>query len=201
MSNRLPAAKRREQLLDVAMTAFSAAGYHGTSMNDVARAAGVTKPVLYQHFASKRDLYIELVDDVANRLANNVVGAADAADTAVERTVNALSSYFRFVEENQREFQLLFGRAASRADDTVNGSQMVESRMSATIAEILRRWLDVDEVEIYGRAIVAMSEGVCRHWLTQADRPSAEELAEQLAGLILSGLQGLIEVSAETKNR
>lgn len=201
MSNRLPAPERRKQLLDVAMTAFAATGYHGTSMNDVARAAGVTKPVLYQHFASKRDLYVELVDDVANRLANNVVGAADAADTAVERTVNALSAYFRFVEENQREFQLLFGRAASRDEDTVNGSQMVESRMSATIAEILRRWLDVAEVEIYARAIVAMSEGVCRHWLTQSDRPSVEELAEQLAGLILTGLQGLIEVAAETKNK
>jgi hypothetical protein len=46
-----------------------------------------------------------------------------------------------------------------------------------------------------------MSEGVCRHWLTQNDRPSAEELAEQLAGLILTGLQGLIDVAAETKNK
>ena len=201
MSNRLPAAERREQLLDVAMTAFAATGYHGTSMNDVAREAGVTKPVLYQHFASKRDLYIELVDDVASRLANDVVGAADAADTAVERTVNALTAYFSFVEDNQREFQLLFGRAAPRDEDTANGSRMVESRMSATIAEILRRWLDVEEVEVYARAIVAMSEGVCRHWLTQAIRPSAEELAKQLAALILTGLQGLIEEAAQPTNK
>ena len=200
-SNRLPAAERREQLLDVAMTVFAANGYHGTSMNDVAREAGVTKPVLYQHFASKRDLYIELVDDVASRLADEVVGAADAADTAVERTVNALTAYFSFVEENQREFQLLFGRSAPKDEDTANGSRMVESKMSATIAEILRRWLDVEEVEIYARAIVAMSEGVCRHWLTQVDRPSAEELAKQLAGLILTGLQGLIEVASETQNK
>ena len=53
MSTRLPAAERREQLLDAAMTAFAANGYHGTSMNDVAKAAGITKPVLYQHFESK----------------------------------------------------------------------------------------------------------------------------------------------------
>ena len=56
MSTRLPASERREQLLDVAMTVFAANGYHGTSMNGVAKAAGVTKPVLYKHFPSKRDL-------------------------------------------------------------------------------------------------------------------------------------------------
>ena len=93
MSTRLPAAERREQLLDVAMTAFAANGYHGTSMNDVAKAAGITKPVLYQHFASKRDLYVELVDDVADRLANEVVSAVDPADTHFQRTVGAPVSY------------------------------------------------------------------------------------------------------------
>ena len=57
---RLPAAERRRQLLDVALHAFAEHGYHDTSMNDVAEAAGVTKPVLYQHCASKKALYQEL---------------------------------------------------------------------------------------------------------------------------------------------
>ena len=70
---------------------------------------------------------------------------------------------------------------------------MVESRMSATIADLLSEWLDSATVETYARAIVTMSEGVCRHWLTQLDRPSAEDLAEQLAGLILTGIRGLVE--------
>jgi AcrR family transcriptional regulator len=56
MSSRLPAAARREQLLTVALTVFARDGFHGASMNDVADAAGVTKPVLYQHFLSKNDL-------------------------------------------------------------------------------------------------------------------------------------------------
>ncbi|MBM36487.1 MAG: TetR/AcrR family transcriptional regulator [Actinomycetota bacterium] len=199
MSTRLPAAERREQLLDVAMTAFAANGYHGTSMNDVAKAAGITKPVLYQHFASKRDLYVELVDDVADRLANEVVSAVDPADTHFQRTVGALSAYFSFVEKNQREFQLLFGRSTPRDEETANGGRMVETRMSATIAEILRQWLHGDEVELYARAIVTMSEGVCRHWLTQPDRPSADALAEQLAALILTGLQGLVETATNNQ--
>ena len=58
MSVRLSATARREQILDIAVQVFAHQGFHGTSMNDVAVAAGVTKPVLYQHFASKRDLYM-----------------------------------------------------------------------------------------------------------------------------------------------
>ena len=193
MSTRLPASERREQLLDVAMTVFAANGYHGTSMNGVAKAAGVTKPVLYQHFTSKRDLYLELIEDVADRLANEVVRAAKAANSNYQSTVDALCAYFSFVEQNQREFQFLFGRSAPRDDNRANGSQMVESRMSATIADLLSEWLDSATVETYARAIVTMSEGVCRHWLTQIDRPSAEDLAEQLAGLILTGIRGLVE--------
>ena len=68
MSIRLPAPARREQILDVAVEVFARNGFHGASMNDVAEAAGVTKPVLYQHFDSKQDLYMALLDEVGNRL-------------------------------------------------------------------------------------------------------------------------------------
>ena len=139
MPTRLPAAERREQLLDVAMTEFAANGYHGTTMNHVAKAAGITKPVLYQHFASKRELYVELVDDVADRLASQVLKSIHPTDSYFQITVNALSAYFSFVEQNEREFQLLFGRSAPRDEDTANGSRMVETRMSQTIADILKK--------------------------------------------------------------
>ena len=120
MSNRLPAAKRRKQLLDVAMTVFADNGYHGASMNDVASTAGVTKPVLYQHFHSKQDLYSELIDDVGSRLSSIVVAAAKSANDPFTQTVAALSAYFNFVEKNQREFKLLFGRGAAREEDREN---------------------------------------------------------------------------------
>ena len=72
---RLPAAERRRQLLDVALEAFAANGFHVTSMDDIAEAAGVTKPVLYQHFRSKRALYLELLDDVGARLMEAITKA------------------------------------------------------------------------------------------------------------------------------
>ena len=67
-SSRLSAPARREQILDVALEVLGRAGYHGASMNDIAEAAGVTKPLLYQHFDSKRALYLELVGSVSDTM-------------------------------------------------------------------------------------------------------------------------------------
>src|ERR1700678_3067547 len=79
---RLSAARRRRQLIDVALESFATDGFNGTTMEDIATSAGVTKPLLYQHFASKRALYLELIDDVAARL----IGALAAAATTESRT-------------------------------------------------------------------------------------------------------------------
>ena len=87
---RLTATARREQLLDVALGVFARNGYHDTSMNDIADAAGVTKPVLYQHFDSKRELYQALLDDVSTRLLTAIVTAAAGATDGREQTERGL---------------------------------------------------------------------------------------------------------------
>ena len=80
---RLPAAERRTQLIETAVAVFATNGYHATSMNDVAEAAGVTKPVLYQHFSSKRELFVELLADIGAELRDTIAKAtADAAGKA-----------------------------------------------------------------------------------------------------------------------
>ncbi|MEZ5310073.1 MAG: helix-turn-helix domain-containing protein [Microthrixaceae bacterium] len=72
---RLQAEERRKQLLAVAVDVFAEKGFHAASMNDVAEAAGVTKPVLYQHFTSKRDLFVELLDEIGNDLRETIAKA------------------------------------------------------------------------------------------------------------------------------
>src|SRR5207248_10683881 len=79
-STRLPAPRRRRQLLDVALHVFADRGYHATSMNDLAETAGVTKPVLYQHFRSKRALYLELLEDVGGQLRDTISKATTEAN-------------------------------------------------------------------------------------------------------------------------
>src|SRR3954468_22035898 len=82
---RLPAEERRRQLLDVALDIFAERGFHSTSMDEVANAAGVTKPVLYQHFPSKRALYVELLEDVGNQMLARLTSATDRATTGRQR--------------------------------------------------------------------------------------------------------------------
>ena len=78
LRQRLPAARRRSQLLEVALDRFAATGFHTTSMEEIADAAGVTKPVLYQHFGSKRTLYLELLETVGQELLRQVAARAAA---------------------------------------------------------------------------------------------------------------------------
>src|SRR3989442_6567348 len=108
MSTRLPAPRRRRQLLTVALPVFAQRGYHSTSMNDIAEAAGVTKPVLYQHFRSKRELYLELLEDVGGRLRDTIAKATTSAPGPREQVVAGFRAYFRFVAEQPRAFQDLF---------------------------------------------------------------------------------------------
>src|SRR5262245_58762369 len=94
---RLRAAERRQQLLDVALTAFADQGFHLTSMNELAEAAGVTKPVLYQHFGSKRELYLEVLRAVASRMISDVGKAIAAADGPRQQVEAGFGAYFAWV--------------------------------------------------------------------------------------------------------
>ena len=86
MSLRMPAAERREQLLSVALDVFAGEGYHQTSMNQIAEAAGITKPVLYQHFVSKRELYLALIEEAGERLLH-IITAPSITETNGRRRV------------------------------------------------------------------------------------------------------------------
>src|SRR2546426_9330670 len=103
---RLPAPRRRHQLLDVARELFAAGGFHATSMDEVAEAAGGTKPLLYQHFPSKRALYRELLEDVGRRLPGDITAAAAPADSGRERGPNGFSAHFGFGAPNPSAFRL-----------------------------------------------------------------------------------------------
>ena len=106
---RLPAPERREQILDVSVQVFAQRGFHSTSMNDVADAVGVTKPVLYQHFESKQDLYLALLDEAGTRLRNAITKAVAGAHNGKQATEVGFKAYFRWVADDHDAFLLLFG--------------------------------------------------------------------------------------------
>ena len=98
---------------------FAETGYHGTSMNDVADAAGVTKPVLYQHFESKRDLFQALLDEVGGAHARRPSRRPRPSSTDGKRqTELGFRAYFRWVAEDHDAFMLLYG-SGTRRDERV----------------------------------------------------------------------------------
>jgi AcrR family transcriptional regulator len=188
---RMPAAERRRQLLDHARTIFAEHGFHDTSMNDVAESAGVTKPVLYQHFPSKRHLYLELIDDVGRRLIDQVVDASTAAADPRTQTKAGLAAYFDFVSGHRPEFSLLFGASAARDGEFARAGRRVYARMAEVIAGLLPGSIPADRRLLHAHGIIGMAEGTCRHWLATGVPGSADELAEEVASLLYGGLQGV----------
>jgi AcrR family transcriptional regulator len=189
---RLPADQRRRQLLDVAREVFARSGFHATSMDDVAVEAGVTKPVLYQHFPSKRALYVELLEDTGRRLLDRLAVATQQAATGRARVEEGFAAYFRFVFHDEAAFRLLFG-APVRADPEF--ARTVESTVRAaadTIAELIEIPVTEEQRRTLAGGLVGMAESVSRRALTD---PEAERDPDRLAGWLAElawfGLRGV----------
>src|SRR4051794_17760588 len=165
MSTRLPAPRRRRQLLDVALRVFADRGYHVTSMNDLAEAAGVTKPVLYQHFRSKRALYLELLDDVGTRLHEAIAKATAAAGTPRGQVENGMRAYFDFVAAEPSAFRLLFGSGARRDEEFADAVARVETGIAEAVAALIDADIDTAHQRQLAYAIVGLAEGVVRQEL------------------------------------
>src|SRR4051812_32972073 len=134
---RLPAEQRRTQLLAVAVEIFAERGFHATSMDDIAEAAGVTKPVLYQHFPSKRALYRELLDDVDRQLTERLVVATAAATTGRARVQEGFAAYFRFVTDHRAAFRVLFGASVRNDPEFAAVAESTIDRVAELIAELI----------------------------------------------------------------
>ncbi|MEX1217025.1 MAG: TetR/AcrR family transcriptional regulator [Acidimicrobiales bacterium] len=194
MSLRLPAPERRQQLLDTALATYARLGYNDASMNDIAEAAGVTKPVLYQHFASKRELFLELLADVAGRLRAAVRDAAASAATGGPRAqVEAgFSAWFNWVDTNRDGFTVLFDSEVRRDPEFSEQAAKVQREMADTVAEfIVADGLTPERRRLLAYGIVGLGESTCRRWLEKEIDLDADELAVQVGGLAWSGLRGV----------
>src|SRR4051812_38004169 len=160
MAVRLPAARRRRQLLDVSLEMFAANGFHRTSMDHIAEAAGVTKPVLYQHFGSKRQLYRELLEDVANQLTDAIAKAVAAADGPRRQVTDGFRAYFQFVANHHAAFTLLFGSGARRDEEFAELVTAVEEGFADLIAPLIEAGISDEHRRLLATGLVGLAEGV-----------------------------------------
>lgn len=161
-------------------------------MNDLAEAAGVTKPVLYQHFGSKRELYLELLDDVGTQLRESIDKAISEATTPREQVEHGFGAYFRFVAGHQAAFQVLFGGGSRRDEEFAAHARRVEDSIATAIAALIEvPGLDADARRLLAHGIVGLAEGTGRHWLRDGATGDPDQLAARVAELAWAGLRGL----------
>jgi AcrR family transcriptional regulator len=191
MNIRLPAPARREQILDVAVEVFARNGFHGTSMNDVADAAGVTKPVLYQHFDSKQDLYMALLDEVGNRLLTAITKATAGVAGGRQQTEQGFRAYFQWVADDHSAFLLLFGSRASRDEESTLAIRRITAGAADAIAPLIAANISPDHRRTLAHGLVGLAEGVSRRLVEQGQTFDPLVLGQQVAVLAWAGLRAV----------
>jgi AcrR family transcriptional regulator len=190
-SPRLTATARREQILDVALDVFGRNGYHGTSMNDVADAAGVTKPVLYQHFDSKRELYLALIDEVGARLLNAILSATANVSDGKARTERGFQAYFRWVANDHGSFMLLFGGGGRQDDELREAIRGVTDAAADAVAPLIDVDIDPEHRRTLAHAIVGLAEGASRRLVELGEHFDPDEIAREVSDLAWAGLRAV----------
>ncbi|MFM8305434.1 MAG: TetR/AcrR family transcriptional regulator [Actinomycetota bacterium] len=192
MTLRLPADQRRRQLLDIACRVFADRGFHASSMDDIARAAGVTKPVLYQHFTSKRAMFLEVLHDVGGQLLARLGTATAEATTGRARVQAGFAAYFRFVTENEAAFRVLFGAAARNDAEAAVVVDSILDDVSDVISLLIEIEGSAEHRRVLAHAVVGIAEATSRDALT-ADGAALEpdRLAAWVSELAWFGLRGV----------
>jgi AcrR family transcriptional regulator len=187
-------------LLDVALDTFARSGLDATTMDDIAHAAGVTKPLLYQHFKSKRALFVELLDDVVARIIQALTAAAESAPGPRQQVEAGFSAYFRFVLHNESAIRLLLDTVVPGDVEIAVATRRVDDTIAEAIGPLISADIDAAHKRVVAAAVVGMAEGVTRDWLrTQSDRTSsrpsqvvdaeADLLGKRVAELAWAGLR------------
>lgn len=166
LRRRMPAEQRRIQLLDAALERFACNGYHDTSMEEIAEAAGVTKPVLYHHFASKTELFLELLDTVGEKLLLDMSARISAETNPYQRVLAGFRSYFEFVSTSTSAYQLLFASGARMSEEFAAPVRKLEEQVAKVIAGFVEADIDDSHRELLGFAIVGLGEVAARRWVT-----------------------------------
>jgi AcrR family transcriptional regulator len=164
-ARRLTADARRRQLFEVALALFAEHGYPSTTMDDIAEAAGVTKPLVYQHFESKRALYLELMDVFSSELVTRIVKATATAEGPRQQVELGFAAYFELMVDNEQAFRLLYGRDAPDDPELGAALRRVEDAIAEAIDPLIDAGLEPSHRLLLAHAVVGMAEGASRHWL------------------------------------
>ncbi|MEU1984937.1 TetR/AcrR family transcriptional regulator [Nocardia sp. NPDC019395] len=188
---RLPRDERRQQLLIAASEVFVLRGYHAAGMDEISQCAGVSKPVLYQHFTSKLELYLAVLQNYVDMLVSSVRQALRSTTDNKQRVRAAVAAYYDFVDNEMQGFRLVF------ESDLTNEPQVqrrVEQATEACVDAVYDlvahdSGLDPYRARILAVGLVGASQFTARYWL-EADRPiPKDEAVDTTVALAWGGLK------------
>jgi AcrR family transcriptional regulator len=191
-AGRLPRTARRRQLLDAALSVFVAQGYHAAAMDDIADKAGVSKPVLYQHFPGKRDLYLALLDESAASLMEAVRAAMSSTSDNKERVRNTVRAYYRFVEDKNGAFRLVFESDLIGEAEVRDRVEAVERQCAEAVGAIIAEDTGLPEAEarLLGAGLAGIAQVTARSWAASGEPIPRDQAIELVSSLAWRGIRG-----------
>ncbi|HEX4817056.1 MAG TPA: TetR family transcriptional regulator [Nonomuraea sp.] len=184
--------ERREQLIRISRTLFAEKGFDGTSIEEIAATAQVSKPVVYEHFGGKEGLYAVVVDREMQKLLGMITEALSAAHSLIKLERAALA-LLRYIEESSEGFRILVrdSHVASGTGTFASLLSEIASQVEDVLAdEFAARGYDPELAPMYAQMLVGMVALTGQWWL-DVRKPGREEVAAHLVNLAWNGLTGL----------
>lgn len=188
----MPRRERRAQLMASALEVFVAQGYHAAAMDDIAERAGVSKPVLYQHFPGKLDLYVALLDQSCDAIIDNCRRALESTDDNKLRVQAAIDVFFEYVGSDTGAFRLVFESDLTNEPAVREHVDRVTTECAALIAHVIH-----DDTGLSGAAsrllavsLVGMAQVSARFWLSDQGGIDRDDATALVAGLAWRGIRG-----------
>jgi len=189
---RLPRRERRESLLNAAREVFVESGFHAAAMDDIAGRAGVTKPVLYQHFGSKQDLYLAVLDAGVEDVVTAVGKGLQSSPDNRSRVAATMDAYLGFMAQKDEVYRLVFESDLVNLPAVRERIEQVNERCARMVSQVIAEdtGLSAQESCLLAHGLIGLAQTAARQWLHRPgglDRPDAAHLLASLAWRGISG--------------
>lgn len=188
----MPRTARRVQLLDSALEVFVVHGYHSAAMDDIAERAGVSKPVLYQHFPSKLELYLALLDRSCDTIIDACRDALASTDDNKQRVAATMQVFYDYVANAHGAFRLVFESDLTSEPAVRERVERVTTECADEIAQVIHEdtGLDDQQSRLLAVSLVGMAQVSARFWLQDQRGIAQRDAAVLISSLAWRGIRG-----------
>ena len=200
---RMPRNARRAQLLESALEVFVAQGYHAAAMDDIAERAGVSKPVLYQHFPGKLELYLALLDQSCDTIVDACREALESTEDNKQRVAATMHVFYDYVASAHGAFRLVFESDLTSEPAVRERVDRVTRECAEAITKVIHEdtGLPAEQSRLLSVSLVGMAQVSARFWLDDNGGVERNDAAGLVAGLAWRGIRGFPRTDDQPDSR